>query len=107
VGGKDQIVDTAATKRIYERVATAKSQKTWRPWDEAFHTLCWDSVTPELVADLAKWALRAGAKECKDPGSEIGCYKQQRERRHFFVAIRFSDAMLVVAVSTSPLDSQR
>jgi alpha-beta hydrolase superfamily lysophospholipase len=57
VGGKDQIVDSAATKRIYERVATLRQQKTWRQWDDACHTLCWDPVTPQLIEELAQWVL--------------------------------------------------
>ncbi len=69
VGGKDQVVDSAATKRFYERVATPKSQKTWRQWDEAYHTLCWDPVTPELVEALAQWAMtcpRNGSEKSKE-----------------------------------------
>jgi alpha-beta hydrolase superfamily lysophospholipase len=57
VGGKDRIVDSAATKRIFERITTPRTLKTWRRWDEAYHTLCWDPVTPELVEELANWAL--------------------------------------------------
>jgi acylglycerol lipase len=57
VGGKDQIVDSSATRRVFERIASAKQDKTWRQWDDACHTLCWDPVTPQLVEEVAQWAL--------------------------------------------------
>lgn len=57
VGGKEQVVDPAATKRVFARIATPEGQKTWRQWDEAFHTLCWDPAAPQLVEELARWAL--------------------------------------------------
>jgi alpha-beta hydrolase superfamily lysophospholipase len=57
VGGKEQVVDPAAMKRVFERIGTAEKHKTWRQWDEAYHTLCWDPTTPQLVEELAKWAL--------------------------------------------------
>jgi lysophospholipase len=58
VGGKETIVDSSVTKRVYDRIATPKKDKTWRQWDEAYHTLCWDPLTPQLVEEVAKWALR-------------------------------------------------
>ena len=56
--GKDRIVDPKAIKRVYDRVGTSKQGKTWRQWDEAYHTLCWDPLTPQVVEELANWALR-------------------------------------------------
>jgi alpha-beta hydrolase superfamily lysophospholipase len=67
VGGKEKIVDPAAMKQFYKRVATPKEQKTFRQWDEAYHTLCWDPVTPQLVEELAKWALSCSGEGAKKP----------------------------------------
>jgi alpha-beta hydrolase superfamily lysophospholipase len=64
VGGKDQIIDVAATKRVYARFATPNEQKTWLQWDDAYHTLCWDPVAPALFDEFARWALHiAGASD--------------------------------------------
>jgi alpha-beta hydrolase superfamily lysophospholipase len=60
VAGKDQIVDSAATKRIFENMAAPERPKTWRQWDNAFHTLCWDPATPELIDVVAQWVLECG-----------------------------------------------
>jgi acylglycerol lipase len=57
VGGQERVVDPVATKRVYDRLGTPVAQKTWRQWDEACHTLCWDSATPEIIEALAKWTL--------------------------------------------------
>ena len=58
VAGKDQIVDSVATKRFYDNIATPKLEKTWRQWDDAFHTVCWDPATPEWVPELVRWMLK-------------------------------------------------
>jgi alpha-beta hydrolase superfamily lysophospholipase len=58
VAGKDRIVDNTVTKKFYDRVATPKEARTWKQYDDAHHTLCWDSVTPEMVAELAAWAVK-------------------------------------------------
>jgi alpha-beta hydrolase superfamily lysophospholipase len=58
VAGNDRIVDNKATERFFEKAATPPADKTWRRFDEAFHTLCWDPITPALVEDLAQWVLR-------------------------------------------------
>jgi uncharacterized protein (TIGR03067 family) len=65
--GKDQIVDSAATKRFYEGMAAPERQKTWRQWDQGFHTLCWDPVTPQLIDGVAQWATIVAIAEGK-PG---------------------------------------
>ncbi|HWG45356.1 MAG TPA: alpha/beta fold hydrolase [Gemmataceae bacterium] len=58
VGGKDRVIDNALARRFFDRAATPKDDKTWRQLDGAYHTVCWDPVTPELVAELAKWILK-------------------------------------------------
>ncbi len=58
VGGKDRIVDNALARRFFERAATPKDEKTWRQVEGAYHTVCWDPATPELVAELTQWILK-------------------------------------------------
>lgn len=58
VADKDQIVDNSLVRRFFERAATSKEAKTWRKVDGAYHTVCWDPATPELVADLVQWVLQ-------------------------------------------------
>jgi alpha-beta hydrolase superfamily lysophospholipase len=58
VGEKDRIIDNGAAKTFLDRAGTPKEEKVYRKYDKACHTLCWDPVTPELVEELAKWALR-------------------------------------------------
>ena len=60
VGGKDRILDSHVTREVFEQAGTPKAQKTWRQWDEAFHTLCWDPLTPQVIEDVAQWALGSG-----------------------------------------------
>jgi acylglycerol lipase len=57
VAGRDRVVDPEAVKRFYKDAATPKKKKMWRQWDKAYHTVCWDPLTPDVVEDLAKWAL--------------------------------------------------
>jgi alpha-beta hydrolase superfamily lysophospholipase len=63
VAGKDQIVDSAMTKQVYDRMGVPRQQKTWRQWDDACHTLCWDPVTPQLIEEVARWALACCAEK--------------------------------------------
>jgi alpha-beta hydrolase superfamily lysophospholipase len=58
VAGKDQIVNNKTVRQIFDRAATPKTNKTWKQWDAASHTLCWDPVTPKVVGALAEWALK-------------------------------------------------
>jgi lysophospholipase len=58
VAEKDRVIDNGAAKTFHDRAGTPKEKKTWRKWDRACHTLCWDPVTPELIEELAKWVLR-------------------------------------------------
>jgi alpha-beta hydrolase superfamily lysophospholipase len=58
VAGKDQIVNNKTVRQFFDRAATPKAGKTWRQWDAAYHTLCWDPVTPKMVEALADWALK-------------------------------------------------
>jgi alpha-beta hydrolase superfamily lysophospholipase len=58
VAGKDCVISTKTAHEVYDRAGTAKQDKTWRQWDEAYHTLFWDPLTPQVVEELATWALR-------------------------------------------------
>jgi alpha-beta hydrolase superfamily lysophospholipase len=57
VAGKDRVVEPKVVKKVYDLAGTPKKDKTWREWDEAYHTLCWDPLTPKVVEEMAKWAL--------------------------------------------------
>jgi alpha-beta hydrolase superfamily lysophospholipase len=56
--GKDQIVDSQIAARVFERARSPKDQKSWRQWDEAYHTLCWDPLTPQIFQDVTTWVLQ-------------------------------------------------
>ena len=58
MAGEDRIIDAETAKRVFDRAGTSKGQKTWKKWDNACHTLCWDPVTPELIDYLAEWATQ-------------------------------------------------
>jgi alpha-beta hydrolase superfamily lysophospholipase len=60
VAGKDNVVDSKATKRVFDRAATPAAYKTLRSLDNASHTVCWDPDTPALIDELARWVLRVG-----------------------------------------------
>jgi alpha-beta hydrolase superfamily lysophospholipase len=62
VGGKDQVIDNALARRFFDRTATPKEDKTWRKADGAYHTVCWDPATPELIAELVQWILARSSK---------------------------------------------
>jgi alpha-beta hydrolase superfamily lysophospholipase len=56
VASKDRIVDGGATRRVYEAASTPQRHKTWRELDGAYHTVCWDPMALEWVAEVGKWA---------------------------------------------------
>lgn len=58
VAGKDKIVDVKIIKTVYQDAASAKDVKVWREWCEAFHTMCWDPSTPQVIDDLVTWVLQ-------------------------------------------------
>jgi alpha-beta hydrolase superfamily lysophospholipase len=60
--GQDRIIDNEAAQEFYARAGTPKGEKTWRRWDAAWHTLCWDPATPQIVQELAEWTLERGQK---------------------------------------------
>jgi acylglycerol lipase len=60
VGGKDKVIDNALARRFFDRAATPKEDKTWRQVEGAYHTVCWDPSTPEIVAELVQWILKHG-----------------------------------------------
>ena len=62
VAGKDHVIDNALVRRFFDRAATPKENKTWRKADGAYHTVCWDPATPELVAELVQWMLERSSK---------------------------------------------
>jgi alpha-beta hydrolase superfamily lysophospholipase len=57
VAGKDRVIDSQEVERFYEAVATPKREKTLKKWDDAYHTLCWDPQTPQVIQDLTTWVL--------------------------------------------------
>lgn len=58
VAGADRVIDNARARRFFDRAATPAEDKTWRKLDGAYHTVCWDPATPELVSELARWILQ-------------------------------------------------
>lgn len=60
VAGKDQIIDNAGAKAVFDGAATPGEHKTYRRWDAAYHTLCWDPLTPDVVKELSAWARERG-----------------------------------------------
>jgi lysophospholipase len=60
VAGKDQIVDNDAARSVFARAGSEARAKTWRQWNEAYHTVCWDPLTPKMITELAQWAAERG-----------------------------------------------
>jgi alpha-beta hydrolase superfamily lysophospholipase len=58
VAGEDRIIDNDRVRRFFDRAATPPEAKTWRKLDGAYHTVCWDPATPELIAELSAWILK-------------------------------------------------
>ena len=55
VAGQDEIVNSKVARMVFELAGTPEGAKTWRQWDEARHTLCWDPLTPQIVDEVAVW----------------------------------------------------
>jgi lysophospholipase len=55
VAGKDEIVNNKTARSVLDAAATPPTAKTWRQWDDAKHTVCWDPLTPEIIADVTRW----------------------------------------------------
>jgi alpha-beta hydrolase superfamily lysophospholipase len=55
VAGHDEIVSPKAAKAVFDLTATPRDAKTWRHWDGARHTLCWDPLTPSIVEEMTEW----------------------------------------------------
>lgn len=62
VAGRDQVVDNAATRRVFDAVGTPRPDKVWRKWDDAYHALCWDPAAPTLIGEVAAWVLDREAR---------------------------------------------
>jgi alpha-beta hydrolase superfamily lysophospholipase len=60
VAGEDRVVDNATARQFFDRAATPKADKTWRKLDAAYHTVCWDPTTPQMIDELVKWVLKRG-----------------------------------------------
>lgn len=58
VAAEDKVIDNKAAEQVYLAAATPKEHKTWRKWDEAYHSLCWDPLTPKVIDELADWTLQ-------------------------------------------------
>jgi alpha-beta hydrolase superfamily lysophospholipase len=55
VAGQEEIINPKVAKAVFDLAATPPEVKTWRQWDEARHTLCWDPLTPQIVEEVTKW----------------------------------------------------
>ena len=53
----DTLIQAGLAEEVI-RAGTPKEQKTWKQWDKAYHTLCWDPVTPGLIDYLAEWTTK-------------------------------------------------
>lgn len=62
VAGKDHVVDTKATKKVFERAATPAPEKIWRSYADASHTVCWDPDTPVIIDGLSQWVLQKASR---------------------------------------------
>lgn len=58
VAGKDRVIDNALVRRFFDRTVTPKDRKTWCMLDGAYHTVCWDPVTPAFIGEMAQWILK-------------------------------------------------
>ncbi len=55
VAGKEEIINPKTAQAVFDLAATPAEAKTWRQWDDARHTLCWDPLTPTIIEDVATW----------------------------------------------------
>lgn len=62
VAGHDQVINNLLADRFVRAAGTPPQEKIWRKWDQAYHTLLWDPVTPQVVQELTTWALKLGQK---------------------------------------------
>jgi alpha-beta hydrolase superfamily lysophospholipase len=62
LAGHDQVVNNLLAERFFRAAGTLPREKTWRRWDPVYHTLFWDPVAPQVVQELATWALKRGQK---------------------------------------------
>ncbi len=59
VAGQEEIINPKVAKAVFDLAATPPDAKTWRQWDEARHTLCWDPLTPQIIEEVTKWLREA------------------------------------------------
>jgi alpha-beta hydrolase superfamily lysophospholipase len=55
VASDDRIVSNEAVKKVFNQLGTPKEQKERKSCEGAKHTLCWDSVTEKLIAEVTAW----------------------------------------------------
>lgn len=55
VAGKEEIINPKTAKLVFEGAGTPAGAKTWKQWDDARHTVCWDPLTPMIIEDVTKW----------------------------------------------------
>jgi alpha-beta hydrolase superfamily lysophospholipase len=55
VASDDRIVSNEAVKKVFDHLGTPKEQKEWKSCKDAKHTLCWDNVTRDLIAEATAW----------------------------------------------------
>jgi alpha-beta hydrolase superfamily lysophospholipase len=58
VAGQDRIIDNQIARRAFVAAQSPAAAKTWRVYQDAYHTLLWDPITPEVVEDVVTWVLR-------------------------------------------------
>src|SRR5262249_32099854 len=68
VARDDCVVSNEAVKKVFDQLGTPKEQKQWKSCKDAKHTLCWDNVTRDLIAEVTAW-IRKNA-ETRDQEKE-------------------------------------
>ena len=68
VASEDRIVSNEAVKKVFDQLGTPKEQKEWKLCKDAKHTLCWDNVTRDLIAEVTAWIQKNA--ETKDHEKE-------------------------------------
>jgi alpha-beta hydrolase superfamily lysophospholipase len=59
IAGQDKVVDNKVSGMVYAGAGVPNGQKKrWKEWREAYHSLCWDPATPQVVADVVEWMLQ-------------------------------------------------
>jgi esterase/lipase len=57
VAGRDRIIANKVAAQVFLATATPERDKSWKTWEEAHHTLCWDPLTPNVIETVVAWVL--------------------------------------------------